>query len=69
MRTTLNLNDNLLEEAMKLSGEKTKTSVIHRALTDYIRTARMKGILDYAGKLDLKIDLDVLRGRDNKRIT
>jgi len=63
MRTTLDLNENLLEEAMKLSGEKTKTSVIHKALTDYINKTKSKGILEFGGKLDLKIDLDVLRGR------
>jgi len=63
MRTTLDLNENLLEEAMKLSGEKTKTSVIHKVLTDYINKTKSKGILDFGGKLDLKIDLDVLRGR------
>jgi len=63
MRTTLDLNESLLEEAMKLSGEKTKTSVIHKALSDYINRTKVKGILDFGGKLDLKIDLDVLRGR------
>jgi len=63
MRTTLDLNENLIEEAMKLSGEKTKTSVIHKALKDYINKTKSKGILDFGGKLDLKIDLDVLRGR------
>jgi Arc/MetJ family transcription regulator len=63
LRTTLDLNENLLDEAMKLSGEKTKTSVIHKALTDYINKAKSRGILDFGGKLDLKIDLDVLRGR------
>ncbi len=63
MRTTLDLNESLLEEAMKLSGEKTKTSVIHKALTDYINRAKARGILDFGGKLDLKIDLDTLRGR------
>jgi len=63
MRTTLDLNEKLVEEAMKLSGEKTKTSVIHKALTDYVNKAKSKGILDFGGKVDLKIDLDVLRGR------
>ncbi len=63
MRTTLDLNETLLDEAMRLSGEKTKTSVIHRALTEYINRTKAKGILDFGGKVDLKIDLDVLRGR------
>jgi len=63
MRTTLDLNENLLEEAMKLSGEKTKTSIINKALKDYIKKVKGRGIFEYGGKIDLNIDLDVLRGR------
>jgi Arc/MetJ family transcription regulator len=63
MRTTLDLNENLLEEAMRISGEKTKTSIIHKALTDYINKSNARGILAYGGKMDLNIDLDKLRGR------
>ncbi len=65
MRTTLDLNESLIDEAMKISGEKTKTSAIHRALADYIKKNKARGILAYGGKIDLKIDLDVLRGRDS----
>jgi len=63
MRTTLDLNENLLKEAMQLSGEKTKTSIIHKALADYISKAKAKGIFEYGGKIDLNIDVDALRGR------
>jgi len=63
MRTTLDLNDDLVQEAMRISGEKTKTSIIHKALTDYINKSNARGILAYGGKLNLDIDLDKLRGR------
>jgi Arc/MetJ family transcription regulator len=32
MRTTLNIDDRLLEEATRLSGLKEKTAVVHRGL-------------------------------------
>lgn len=66
MRTTLDLNDVLIDEAMKITGEKTKTSVIHRALADLIRREKTLKLLDYAGKVDISIDLDASRGRNSK---
>lgn len=36
MKTTLNLDDSLLTEAMLANGEKTKTAVIRRALLEFI---------------------------------
>lgn len=63
MRTTLDLNESLIDEAMKISGDKTKTSAIHRALADYIKKNKARGILAYGGKIDLDINLDLLRGR------
>ena len=63
MRTTLDLNEDLVQEAMRISGEKTKTSIIHKALTDFINKSNARGILAYGGKLNLDIDLDKLRGR------
>jgi Arc/MetJ family transcription regulator len=37
MRTTLNVNDSLLAEAMRLTGLKEKTAVIHAGLEALIR--------------------------------
>jgi Arc/MetJ family transcription regulator len=37
MRTTLDLNETLLDEAMKWTGAETKTSVINEALNQIIR--------------------------------
>jgi Arc/MetJ family transcription regulator len=66
MRTTLDLNEVLIDEAMKITGEKTKTSIIHRALNDLLRREKSLKLLEYAGKVDISIDLDVSRGRNSK---
>jgi len=61
MRTTLDLPDNLIKEAMKVSGAKTKTTTVCLALQDYIRRKKMMKILNYKGKIDLDLDIDKMR--------
>ncbi len=63
MRTTLDLPQALLEEAMRLTNIATKTDVIKTALQNLIQHEKIKGISKYRGKLDLGIDLDAVRGR------
>ena len=63
MRTTLDLPQELLEEAMELTRIKTKTKVFITALEELVRKARVAEITGYKGKVDMDIDLDTLRGR------
>lgn len=63
MRTTLDLPETLLDEAMKAAHIKTKTQVIIRALEELIRKNRIAGLKDFKGKVDLEMDLDSLRNR------
>jgi len=63
MRTTLDLPEKLINEAMKLSHVKTKTAVITKALKELIRKEKISDIKDFKGKIDLNIDLDALRDR------
>ena len=62
MRTTLDLPEQLLAEAMRLTGSKTKTAVIVRALEELVRKARLQELKACRGRVDLDIDLDTLRG-------
>ena len=63
MRTTLNLPDELLREAMRATRSKTKTSVVTLALEELVRKAKSSELKKYKGKIDLEINLDELRGR------
>ena len=63
MRTTLDLPEPLITEAMKLSHQRTKTAVIIAALEDYIRKNRIQELKKYKGRIDLSTDLDTLRKR------
>ena len=63
MRTTLDLPEDLLNEAMKLSHINTKTGVITFALSELIQKSKIAGIKKYKGQVDLDIDLNELRNR------
>jgi hypothetical protein len=63
MRTTLEIPDRLISEAMKASNQRTKTGVIIAALEEFVRRSRLQGLKRYRGRLDCEIDLDVLRKR------
>ncbi len=63
MRTTLDLPQALIEEAMRLTNIVTKTDVIKAALQNLIQKEKISGLKKYRSKLDLEIDLDTLRSR------
>lgn len=63
MRTTLDLPESLVDEAMALTHIQTKTDLIKTALMNLIQKEKIKNIKNYYGKLDLEIDLNVLRNR------
>jgi Arc/MetJ family transcription regulator len=63
MRTTLDLPEELLNEAMKATRIKTKTGVIITALEELIRKSKISELKKFKGTVDLAIDLDHLRGR------
>jgi Arc/MetJ family transcription regulator len=63
MRTTLDLPEDLIAEAMKVSKKPTKTAVIIAALEDLVRKSKIQGIKKYKGTIELDADLNVLRNR------
>jgi Arc/MetJ family transcription regulator len=48
-RTNLVLDDELLEEAVRLSGERTYSRTVERALRDFVSRAKARRILELAG--------------------
>lgn len=63
MRTTLDLPKELVDEAMKASHQKTKTSVIITALEELVRKSRIQPLRQFKGQVDLDADLNLLRKR------
>ena len=48
-RTNLVLDERLLEEAVKLSGERTYSAAVGRALEEFVGRVRANRILELAG--------------------
>ena len=48
-RTNINIDDNLIRKARKLTHLKTKREIVHHALELLVRTEDRKGILRYYG--------------------
>jgi Arc/MetJ family transcription regulator len=60
-RTNLVLNGDMLEEAVRLSGERTYSRTVDRALADFVKRARARRILDLAGSGAWNGDLAEMR--------
>ena len=52
MKTTLDIPEKMLKEAMRLSGAKTRQTVVLNALDDYTRRLRMKSLARRLGNSD-----------------
>ena len=61
MRTNIDLDDELIEEARRLSGLRTKKAVVDQALATFIRCAREREALAMFGKLEWVGDLAASR--------
>ncbi len=61
MKTTLDIPDELISEAMKLSKSNTKKHAVIVALQEYIRKKRIEEAIALQGKLDFRNDWDKLR--------
>jgi hypothetical protein len=65
MATNLSLDPKLIDQAVKVGGERTKKAAVTRALEEYIARRKQKDLLDLMGKLewDGSFDYKVERSR------
>lgn len=60
-RTNLVLDEQLLEEATRIAGEKTYSRTVERALEEFIRRHKARGILELRGSGTWEGDLADMR--------
>jgi len=53
MRTTIVLNESLLEEVKALSGAKSKKAAVEKALEEFVRRRKARRLIELEGTLDL----------------
>ena len=68
MRTTLTINEDLIDEAKALSGAKTKKEAIEKALKEFIRRRKSRKLLDLEGKIELAYTVEDLMKRRRKDV-
>jgi len=61
MRTNIDLNQELIEEIMKLTAISTKKEVVNKALEEYLRKLKLAELADLAGKIEWEGDLEEMR--------
>ena len=63
MRTTLDLPDDLIDDARAVLGFKSKTDTVVYALKEVVRRGHVQGLKALFGKVHIQLDLDKTRGR------
>lgn len=61
MRTNIDIDDELMAEAMRLTGARTKKAAVEHALRKVIEIEKRKSILDLYGKVQWEGDLGEMR--------
>jgi Arc/MetJ family transcription regulator len=61
MRTTMDLPEDLLEEAKSVSGTRSKTAAVILALKDYIDRKKIDSLRKLRGSIAVERDLTTLR--------
>ncbi|MBP6613961.1 MAG: type II toxin-antitoxin system VapB family antitoxin [Aquabacterium sp.] len=61
MRTNIEIDDKLMQEALRLTGLKTKREAVEAGLRTLLRLRQQEEIRRYRGKLDWQGDLNAMR--------
>jgi Arc/MetJ family transcription regulator len=64
MATNLSIDPELIEQALKVSGERTKKAAVTKALREFIARRRQKRLLDLMGKLEWDSSYDYKKERN-----
>ncbi len=61
MRTHIELDDQLIDQAQGLSGLKTRKATVNAALAEYVKVLKQRRLLELHGKVEWTGDLDEMR--------
>jgi hypothetical protein len=66
MATNLAIDPKLLDEALAVSGERTKKAAVTKALEEFIARRQQKRLLELVGKLEWSSDYDYKAERSRR---
>lgn len=64
MRTTVTLDYEVLNELLKKTKARSKTSAVKEAITDYLRRQKIKDIKAMRGRLEFDMTAEEIRHRE-----
>lgn len=67
MRTTLDIDPDLLDRVVETTGERSKTRAVSKALQEYVRRASINDLRATAGKIPLDDTREAQRAADRRR--
>jgi Arc/MetJ family transcription regulator len=67
MRTLIDINDDLLKEAMKMAGVRTKKETVQRALEEFIKLRLRQELKEMAGSGAIDMSHNELKKMRHKR--
>ncbi|KYO67010.1 MULTISPECIES: type II toxin-antitoxin system VapB family antitoxin [Thermovenabulum] len=66
MRTNIIIDENLIKEALKISGLKTKKEVVNLALKEFVENRKRKNLMDLKGRIEFDENYDYKKMREEK---
>lgn len=66
MTTNLSIDPELVEQARKVSGERTKAAAVTKALQEFVARRRQKPLLELMGKLEWDPGFDHKKERSRR---
>jgi len=69
MRTNIDLDDVLVDEAFRLTNVRTKKDLIDLALRELIRSRKKRSLLDLSGQIQFAPDYDHKALQENRNVS
>ncbi len=68
MRTNVELDESLVEEAFRLTNVRTKKELLHLALQELIKSKKKLNLLDLSGKIEFDPDYNYKTLRNDRHV-
>ncbi len=69
MKTSIELNEELVKEALRLTNIQTEQELINFALAELIRTRKKRNLLELSGQIQFSTDYDYTALRENRNVS
>ena len=69
MRTTLNIDDDIMKKVMSYTGQENRSKAVRLALASFVQEQRKKKLLELRGQVNIESDWEKLRELDKSPLS